>query len=344
MVKFTHRSLKRFPSETDDERNATKTSRSFVSYLKRLRTSKHKLKRDLKHIISSGKQFSILDCGAGEGVALSQLLSSGFGQAYVKKATGISLHSFNNVKQVLRDHTNLDWYIDDAFNVLPKLPSAYDFLVDMWGTYSYVDERMELLRLYHNVLSPNGKAYIYITGRNCIIPREMNGDGDEDEDGEDEDGEEREGRFDFFNDRIYRFVRLEKYLAKKYPSTFFYENNVLVMTKTSVRFPVLDMDITVYDKHYTSSIEKLKTKDESMRGNSWYPKMVIFKRKPKSRVSLRRLPLVKACGKEANIFSNDGNNLRTDSRSRTTTRSTKTTRNTTTNASLWTYVCSLIGF
>ena len=283
MVKITHRTLKRFPRDTEDKNNITKTSRNFVNYLKNLRTGKHKLKKDMEKLIMEGKQFSILDCGAGQGIALGQLLESGFGNTHVKKATGISLHAFKNAKNLLLKHKNLDWHIDDAFNVLPKLKPEYDILVDMWGTYSYIDERVKLLKLYHSALAPGGKAYIYISGKNCIVENHedisdcVRNAGENDLLGELFEGTNR-----------FKYIRLEKHLAKKYPETFQYGKNVLVMRKASIRFPVID-DIEIVHQVYDSSV-RTKDKESSVKGNSWYPKMVIFKCEPRSHVGLRKLP------------------------------------------------------
>ena len=282
MVKITYRTLKRFPKTTEDKTNITKTYRNFVTYLKNLKTAKHKLKRDLNRLILEGKQFSILDCGAGEGVAIEQLLESGFGNAHVKKATGISLHAFKNARNLIAKYKKLDWYIEDAFSALPKLETKYDFIVDVWGAYSYVNERIKLLKLYYNALSPGGKAYVYISSKNCIVKNNNHDDhSDSGSDG-----------YLVFSDEFpkKKYIRLEKYLSRRYPDTFYFENHVLVIRKTSVRFPVVD-DIEIVDSIYDSSV-RTKDKEACIKGNSWYPKTVVFKRKAKSHAQLRNLPLI----------------------------------------------------
>lgn len=267
MVRLTRRSLNRFPKNTDDENNRTNTRRSFVDYMVQFETSDHQFETDLKNIIKKGNTFNIIDCGAGEGLALDQLLLSKFAEHHIKKATGVSLHTFNTVHELLQKHKKLDWHIDNVFNVLPKLPPDYDFIVDMWGAYSYVEDRIELLRLYHNTLAPGGKAYIYCAASNCIRVKST-------------------------------IERLERYLMSNYPSSFYFENNVLVMCKTSQRFPVMET-INVEVCYYGSSVTTIENEEDAISGNAWYPRMVIFKCKPSSGPSLRRLPFQKSLVKNA---------------------------------------------
>lgn len=85
-------------------------------------------------------------------------------------------------------------------------------------------------------------------------------------------------------------LRLESYLAKTYPETFYYGNRILVVTKATERCPISDDEFDIQSCKYASSIKKAKSKSEARKGNSWYPKKIIFKRKPTKGMNLRRLP------------------------------------------------------
>lgn len=255
--------------------------------------------------IDYNEQFNILDCGAGQGEALNELCSSGFGK-HVRKATGISLHAFSNVKQLLLKHKKMHWYIGDALDILPRLPSDYDLITDVWGVYSYSIQRMELLKLYHNVLRPGGKAYIFCSSDNIL---------QEDK----EDKEDREGKN----------VRLESYLAKKYPHTFFYENRIFVMTKVTERFPILDNEFSIQKCKYGSSISTVESKSEALNGNSWYPKTITFKRTPTKNMGLRRLPLKRRHKSKKNDTKNTSQHV------------TRLTRNVSVMKPVWDFAKSL---
>jgi SAM-dependent methyltransferase len=209
-------------------------------------------------------KIKVLDSGAGEGYAVDTLLCSEFGPQ-IKKVTGVSLHSFNHVKEVLEKHKRkVEWYLGDAFTVLKKLPAEYDLVTDVNGTFLYCEEKIKLIKAIHDILKIGGRAYIF---RNRDLHDNLI----------DEEGERD---------------RMENVLESKYPDTFKFFNlgishrTVLLITKTSKRCPPLDYELDA--SFYSNSVHRRITKAEAIRGNAWYPEKVIFKRTSSSR-SLRTL-------------------------------------------------------
>lgn len=255
LQKITHLSLDRFPDKTDDERNVTPTTRSFdhyIMYINAIVPSNCSITKFIKERSKEvGGKIRVLDCGAGQGVALDTLLESKYGNL-IKKVTGVSLHSFNHVKSVLTKHTNrIEWYLGDAIEVLPKLPAEYDLLTDIFASFTYSLERVKVIISIHSVLKLGGRAYIRCAKKikNTI----------------DENGQR---------------VNLGKYISQTYPETFqLFRSDaggvVLIINKTSIRCPL--PEYTSVSFRYMPVYSRL-SKDEAIKGNAWFPRNVTYKR------------------------------------------------------------------
>jgi SAM-dependent methyltransferase len=260
LEKITYRSLHRFPEITDDDRNLTSSNRTFGDYINNIDgnvSEKNSITQFIQNRFREiGKKIKVLDSGAGQGVALDTLLKSKWGKQ-IKKVTGVSIHSFANVKKVLTRHKNrIDWYLGDSLKVLPKLSAEYDLITDIWGSYNYSIDRVKLIKAIHGVLTIGGRAYIKTCGRSYIYV----------------DGERE---------------KLEPYIHKEYPETFKFEYDILIITKTSQRCPLGDYEAveSVFESSISPSSHSIR---ELKFGNAWYPKKIVFEREESS-TSLRLL-------------------------------------------------------
>ncbi|MGL5742932.1 MAG: hypothetical protein ACRCXC_10550 [Legionella sp.] len=100
-----------------------------------------------------GRKISILDSGCGQCVAVNQLLSDEKLKHYIDHISGISLHSFYKVYQVMENHHGrFYYYLGAAQNVLAKAlepDHAFDLILDIWGAYPYSEDKLGLLKQYH---------------------------------------------------------------------------------------------------------------------------------------------------------------------------------------------------
>lgn len=255
--RITYRSLDRFPETTDDERNRSKTDRTFELYIEifnRIAPEEFHVTKFLKdRFISVQRKMFVLDCGAGKGVALNSLLNSEYG-TQIEKVTGISLHSFNNVKTVLTTHKQkIDWYLGQGIPILSQLPEKYDLVTDVFGCYFYTPFKVELIRAVHRVLSPGGRAYLYSGGNNYV---EIDN----------------------------TLVHLEQHLQDTYPDTFKFcckIQRIFIITKNSQRCPIQNFDLV--SSKYQPATSKDLSYEEAIVGNILYPYEIKLKKGDSSR-------------------------------------------------------------
>jgi SAM-dependent methyltransferase len=167
-TRVTTRSLGRFSHfHPEDQTNATNTTRDIGDYSESLG-----LKRSLKNLIihcarKQGRKITILDSGCGAGVAINELLADESLTPYIQQVTGVSLHYFAAIKQVMELHKNrFNYYLGTVQNVLSKAletHKAFDLIFDVWGSYPYSLDKLSLLKQYHQALQPGGQALILTT-------------------------------------------------------------------------------------------------------------------------------------------------------------------------------------
>lgn len=148
--------------KSDDANNLTPASRDAMQYADQLNIN-------LKRIIISRfnevvKKVKLLDAGCGKGVAINDLLSNSALNDYLESCTGVSKHYFANIELVLKKHGKRFNYIyGKAQAYLSELTNTFDIILDLWGAYFYSIDKIELLRLYHQALLPNGTAVIVLS-------------------------------------------------------------------------------------------------------------------------------------------------------------------------------------
>lgn len=254
MTLITYRSTHRFPEKTEDDTNITVTYRGITSYFeifdKRLPEGMRLQEFVNSRPLSCGRKIKVLDSGAGEGYAMHTLLESEFGKS-IKQVTGISLHAFKVVLDILEMHkSRVKWYLGDAATVMKKLPTEYDLVIDLWGAYSYSKERVDLIKRIHRILLDGGRAYIFFAAENLLYKKSK---------------------------------CIEQKLAAKHPETFqFYKDDyrVFVIKKSSPRCP--SFNFAIKREEWGCSFQE-KRKQYAKRGNSWYPKKLEFVPVPEER-------------------------------------------------------------
>lgn len=246
-----------------------KTQRDFDRYLSFFKTKGKSLQTFLTR---RGEGLTVLDCGAGEGVAMDTLLSSPLGKKHVKECTGISIHQFRHVLDIIaKNEGRLEWFVGKAENVLPKLNKKFDLITDVFGAYFYSQHRLALLRLYHQTLKPGGRAYIYLGGSHptCKVSNTIK-----------------------HSKKIKE--NFEKHLVETFPETFSLHTNpdirpdqFLVITKSTARMP--SINFRVKNVAVSKSIHRYRNSKEALaKGAVNYLSLTLVKSKPS--YSLRALP------------------------------------------------------
>jgi hypothetical protein len=242
------------------------------------------------------KRWNVLDCGAGQGCALNQLLDEASpGQSgYVRSATGISLHSFPSIHSLLAKHHGvLHWHQGDAVKVLDEMMtfkeeggsegkrSRYNLITDVWGAYYYSPHRHLLLYYFYNLLAPRGRAYIFIGGNVTLVTTKVattkvatNEAADKDETSSEE-------------QRV-----LETIATEKWPTIFRYGNyggpngpenyKWLLIEKGASNDPEIDVDNLASDiKSYLTSLNPISVVYSSIKSvdgkEEYYPSLVTLK-------------------------------------------------------------------
>ncbi|MDX1902057.1 MAG: hypothetical protein SFW66_08690 [Gammaproteobacteria bacterium] len=277
-TRVTPRSLNRFTLfNSHDKTNGTKITRSPSDYADLLG-----LKLSLKEYLiqlanEKGQKIRILDAGCGSGKTIDLLLSDKELENYIERIDGISLHYFNNIESVMQKHTSRFYYYSGtAQNVLAKAVEtfgAYDFIMDVWGAYPYSEDKLNLLKQYHQALKPQGIARIYSTKDSDLkikigTPNKVN--------------------------RCF-----PQWSTETYPETFTHEKSnsspnisTIVMKKTSMRWPLDRCDILSSKKMSVIYATHLSTAQLQKRNALKYSNVVV-QPKPNQGVSLRPLSLKK---------------------------------------------------
>lgn len=239
---YTFYNYESLPKIGIDKKNLTRHDRTLEDYSIYVAT----LMDDLQETILRDKKITILDCGAGSGRALDDLLSGPF-KRQIKKCVGISLHYFDNVCSLFPKHRNkIEWYIGKAEQILPRMNEKFDLIFDIYGAYFYSPERPALINEYHRLLSPEGKANIYIlTLENNFVK-----------------GDKK--------------CTLEHHHQKMAPETFDREGDIFSIRKKSDTFPVGEITLSQIVK-YSPSIPNFTGNEEKFKkGNAWYPQVVCY--------------------------------------------------------------------
>lgn len=122
--------------------------------------------------------WNVLDCGAGKASFLDSILSTnddeGREKYHIQQATGISLHVFPDITKLVQKHQGkLNWFFNSGKEILPILSRNYSghyhLLVDLWGIYFYSPERALILFHYYQLLTPGGRAYVFIGDTNTVL-------------------------------------------------------------------------------------------------------------------------------------------------------------------------------
>ncbi len=247
-------SLQHFPTDTDDLVNETPTDRSFSVYASTIDAEIPKKLKMVEFIKarSTESKIQVLDCGAGQGTALDTLLES-YLQKGIQKVTGISLHTFRHVKRLLKKHEKrMDWYLGNALEILPKLPEKYDLITDIYGSYFYSENRVDLIKAFHRALKEGGRAYILISAHDNPVQNLVN----------------------LGN----KSMKLEEHLQEDFPETFKFwagKREVLVITKASRKCPSFNFEVAYA---FYRAVPGFTSNSEAIKGNGWHPQKVILKR------------------------------------------------------------------
>lgn len=159
---YTYATSHALPKTSEDRTNLTKHDRTLQIYNNILQFNHGDLFAQLESFKKLGKKITLLDCGAGSGKVIDQLLSGPYANC-IEKCIGISLHYFQDVAELFRKHqTKVEWIIGPAEYILPNLKTKFDLIFDVFGAYHYSPERSILIEQYHRVLKPDGAAAIFI--------------------------------------------------------------------------------------------------------------------------------------------------------------------------------------
>lgn len=140
-----------------DEENLTRANRYISDYSELLGLS---LEKEISlQATRTGRKLKIGDIGCGEGRVIQELLGKLADR--IESATGISLHYFRNIEQVMKLHKGkFQFYFGGAQLVLPKLPNEFDIITDVFSAIYYSPDKIDLLKNYFLSLKPGGKAFI----------------------------------------------------------------------------------------------------------------------------------------------------------------------------------------
>ncbi len=272
-TKVTAKSLNRFKYfHSEDKTNLTNTYRNPDQYSEELGFENPSLKElIIKRAKETGRKIKILDAGCGQAYSIDGLLSDKELENSIESISGISLHYFNHVKDVMKNHgKRFIYYSGTAQSVLSKAVetnSAFDFILDVWGAYRYSEDKYDLLKQYHQALKPGGQAFILMgNSKDLSIKSEK--------------GKES----DFMT-----------WTCANYPETFSrskriingFIDNIITMTKSTAR--LLFPEHEILSSRQKSSITTTHTKQELKNGNALKFTDVIVKTDPSHTRELRPL-------------------------------------------------------
>lgn len=209
-------------------------------------------KYDLKTFIcAQRKEISVLDCGAGKGKALNDLLTKY--ATMVKKCIGISMHYFKEVDKYIEKHDGaLEWHVEKAEVILPTLNEKINLITDLFGAYFYSCDRGTLLTQYYRLLADGGRAYIYLAGQlqNSVIGLNAQEE------------------------------NLEESLVKKHSDIFAWgdqKKHFLIMTKkVSFVFSIALKPVKIEEYCWNWKKSAHFTEERKRAGQEYFPKIVIY--------------------------------------------------------------------
>ena len=174
-----------------DGLNKCKDKKTGKSKSEDKKIGKAKINDESKNNTNKNKrQINVLDSGAGCGRALDTMIRSSIIGPYVDIATGISMHNFPGIPDLLNKYngssspskyngslspsresnSNLEWYSNKSQNVLPFIESnRYDLITDLWGAYHYSVDRALLVEHYYRILKPGGVAFVMCSDNTFVL-------------------------------------------------------------------------------------------------------------------------------------------------------------------------------
>jgi ubiquinone/menaquinone biosynthesis C-methylase UbiE len=201
--------------------------------------------------------LGVLDCGAGEGNMLRDLLLMDKDGVKIE-CTGISMHYFDDTEELLKKHRNLTWFNHKAEDALPKFKSeSVDIITDFYGAYFYSPERVDILNHYHRLLKPGGRAFIHNSRHTLNLVQ-------------------------FKHNQAQCIKDFETHLVKNHPETFQWgdaKETFLVIQKTTMRSPLLSFKVKEIEEacwgHAELWKKELNLSEEGLRdGQGYYPQRI----------------------------------------------------------------------
>lgn len=273
-TRVTHKSIFRFDDfKSEDSTNLTTTHRDTKHYSYLLNID------SLPELILSiakikGKPIRILDAGCGKAVAIDELLTNQKLNGVIEQVTGASLNYFENIKSVMEKHgKRFYFYLGKVQDVLAKSHDTFDLILDAWGAFAYSEDKLSLLKQYHDALTPFGTAHVFA-------------------------GKSRE--LTIVNDN--EQVQFMSWVTKNFPENFtvknsrnprYFHEKVIKLKKISQRYLVPDFKVESSElirstvRHADLSHSKLKFGNALRVGN------VTYEKSETQSVSLRPLPFGK---------------------------------------------------
>jgi len=282
-TKVTSRSQSLFSEfKSEDKNNTTKSDRSPQSYAYffGLNISVNKLISNIAK--SSGRSINILDSGCGQAFVIDQLLSDANLNNCIESITGVSLHYFTNTQKVMAKHgKRFKYYSGKVQDVLAKdseTHNAFDLIFDVWGAYKYSEDKLGLIKQYHQALKPEGRAYVYLGKENVFIKNESG-----------------------------QKVKFAEWAVKTFPETFqvidshrLNSKKTLIIAKTTARLLIPEFKIESSEEKpsfgYPYKFDKksfLTQKEKYKHGNALFFDDVVVKPETSQRMQLRSLAFPK---------------------------------------------------
>lgn len=197
----------------------------------------------IEHSKKLGKKINILDSGCGIGTAIDEILSDPELDSYVNVVSGISLNYFSNIQSLMKKHGDrFHYYYGKVQFALSdkQVNEKFDIILDVLGPYMYSVDKINVLKLYHELLNPQGIAKIAVWEDSI-----------------------REDKVDLLSQ-----------FSKQYPETLQYEmttsklsSALLTITKSKERWPASEYSVVDYKEGCSLHKRKLPL-EEAREGNA----------------------------------------------------------------------------
>lgn len=249
-TRYTYANYHTLPTRSADGDNLTNSTRSLNDYSEKLHFIPVSLTEHLTNLCSRGRKITILDCGAGSGKAIDDLLSGPYKDS-IEKCVGISLHYFKNVFTLFATHGDkIEWILGPAEKILPDLVEQFDVIFDVLGAHFYSAERPLLVEQYHRLLKMGSQASIRIENgtKNIVI--------------------------------LDKKIRkpLELCYTSSAPATFRLTKRSFIITKMTEAFPGEKYTLSKV-RRCGSSIGDATSPYKTKKGNAWRPMVVYYRPK-----------------------------------------------------------------